>query len=169
MAAEIADETEATPKASGGGGGLIKWGLLAIVSAGASFAVSFFLSPDGAAESAVCIVPNTGEPLVQPLARDDQTYVELKEILITIGNEPATRYVKMTTLIVTDKKNTDRVLKAEPMLVDAFVSYMRSVELSDFESAGFYPRMREQLAQRSELVLGGDVSRGVLVTEFLLR
>ncbi len=168
MAAESADENELTPKASGGGG-LIKWGLLAVVSAGASFAVSFFLSPDSAAESAVCVVPEAGEPLVSPLARDDQAYVELKEVLITIGNAPATRYVKMNISVVTDKKNTDQVLKAEPMLVDAFVSYMRSVELSDFESAGFYPRMREQLAHRSELVLGGDVSRGVLVTEFLLR
>jgi flagellar FliL protein len=29
--------------------------------------------------------------------------------------------------------------------------------------------MREQLSRRSELVLGGGVSQGVLITEFLLR
>jgi flagellar FliL protein len=59
--------------------------------------------------------------------------------------------------------------KAEPVLIDAFTNYLRSVELSDFENPDFYAHMREQLSRRSELVLGGGVSEGVLITEFLLR
>jgi flagellar FliL protein len=55
------------------------------------------------------------------------------------------------------------------MLIDAFNTYLRSIEMKDFEDPGFYPRMREQLARRSELVLGSGVSSGVLITEFLLR
>ena len=55
------------------------------------------------------------------------------------------------------------------MLIDAFNNYLRSIELADVEDPGFYPHMREQLARRAELVLGGTVSNGVLITEFLLR
>ena len=93
----------------------------------------------------------------------------MQEILVTIGNEPATRYVKIKTSVISDNSHVSAVKKAEPMLVDAFVGYLRALQLSDFESADFYPKMREQLAMRSEIVLGADASHGVLVTEFLLR
>ena len=49
------------------------------------------------------------------------------------------------------------------------MNYLRSVELSDFENPAFYAEMRAQLARRAELVLGGSVTDGVLITEFLLR
>lgn len=161
------DDTE-TPKGTTSGGMLMMI-LLAIVCGAGSFSAMFFLTPAEAADAAVCVPGESAEYRAEPLATDDQAYVELKETLITIGNEPATRYVKMKAVVVTDKSHISDVKKAEPMLMDAFVSYMRSLELSDFESASFYPRLRQQLAHRSELVLGGDVSQGVLITEFLLR
>jgi hypothetical protein len=71
--------------------------------------------------------------------------------------------------VVTDAEGTSMVQSAEPVLIDAFTNYLRSVELSDFENPDFYAHMREQLGRRSELVLGGGVSDGVLITEFLLR
>ena len=71
--------------------------------------------------------------------------------------------------VISDSEHMGAVKKAEPMLVDAFVGYLRALTLSDFESADFYPRMREQLAVRSEVVLGPEASHGVLITEFLLR
>lgn len=151
------------------GGGMMKFVLLALVSAGSSFAMAFMLTPAEKAEAAVCTPAEEHAATAVPLATEDQTYVELGEILITIGNEPATRFVKIKTSIITDKSEANTVKKAEPMLIDAFVSYLRSVELEDFEAAGFYPRLREQLARRSELVLGSNVSGGVLITEFLLR
>ena len=167
MAKEPTDEK--TDGAAKSGGGVVSWAILAVVCAACSFGVVFFLAPDGKAESLTCPTIAEAQPEIDPLARDDQEYVELKELLITIGNEPATRYVKINASIVTDKGLGAEVKKAEPVLADAFVTYLRSVELSDFESAGFYPRMREQLGRRAELVLGGDVSHGVLITEFLLR
>ena len=166
MAAKNNAEDKQAEKKSASG--VIGIALLAVVAAGGSFGMMFMLTPSQPAAAAACL-PAAGPMGVAPLATADQVYVELNEILITIGDEPATRYVKMKTSIVADKTKADAVKKAEPMLADAFVSYLRSVELSDFEAAGFYPRMREQLARRAELVLGGDVSDGVLITEFLLR
>ncbi|WP_300380591.1 flagellar basal body-associated FliL family protein [Henriciella sp.] len=158
-------ETDNAPAKSSGG--LVKYGLLGLVSLGCSFGTVFMLAPSGNAGTPVCAA--AASTTSEPLAREDQAYVELNEIIITIGNEPATRYVKIKTAIVADKGDSGKVGKAELMLKDAFIGYLRSLELSDLESAAFYPRLREQLSRRAELVLGGDVSQGVLITEFLLR
>lgn len=163
-------ENEQAESGASKGGGMMTFVAIGLVSAAASFGAVFFLAPSGNAELAICEpVAHTAGFTPDPLAREDHAYVELDEILITVGNEPASRYVKIKTAIVADKGNAGDVKKAQPMLTDAFISYLRSVELSDFESASFYPRLREQLSKRAELVLGGEVSRGVLVTEFLLR
>lgn len=167
MAENTADAETAQTKKSGGN--IVTWAILAIVSAACSFGVVFFLTPSGTAEAPACVEVASNAPYSAPLATEDQEYVALEELIVTIGNEPATRFVKMQTQIVTTKGNADKIKKAEPMLADAFITYLRAVELSDLETAGFYPRMREQLGRRAELVLGGDVSNGVLITEFLLR
>jgi hypothetical protein len=88
---------------------------------------------------------------------------------LTIGSAPATRYLKMKVAIISDRGDVPAVHDAEPVLIDAFTNYLRSVELSDFENPGFYSHMRDQLDRRSHLVLGNGVSDGVLITEFLLR
>ncbi|MEE2878110.1 MAG: flagellar basal body-associated FliL family protein [Pseudomonadota bacterium] len=163
-------DSEQTQAAAPSGGGMMTFVAIGLVSAAASFGAVFFLAPSGQAEVATCApAAHSADFTPDPLAREDHAYVELDEILITVGNEPASRFVKIKTAIVADKNDADAVKKAQPMLTDAFISYLRSVELTDFESASFYPRLREQLSRRAEVVLGGEVSRGVLVTEFLLR
>jgi flagellar FliL protein len=149
------------------GGGFVGLAILAVGAMTSSFATVYVLASDPPTGPA-CPVVDTG-PAIEPIAQQDQTYVELQDILITIGSEPATRYLKMKVSIVTDNSGAGMVTKAEPVLIDAFTNYLRSVELSDFENPDFYAHMREQLSRRSELVLGGGVSEGVLITEFLLR
>ena len=90
-------------------------------------------------------------------------------MLITVGSAPATRFLKMNISIITDASGAKAVAEAEPMLADAFNTYLRSIEMTDLEDPGFYPRMREQLTRRAELVLGDGVTDGVLITQFLLR
>lgn len=142
--------------------------MVAGASLAASFGLFYFLSPTAPQAAAAC--PQiAAAPAMPALASSDQVYVELKEVLITIGSEPATRYLKINLSVVTGKDGVAKVKAAEPMLIDAFNNYLRSIELRDVEDPSFYPHMREQLARRAELVLGGTVSNGVLITEFLLR
>lgn len=157
---------ESTPERASGGmlGSLI-------VAAGAlasSFATVFLLtSPQGPQSPAPSEKTNATAP---PSAKQtNHSYVELPDILVTIGSEPATRYVKLKVSIICNGNNTSKVSKSEPLLMDAFVNYLRSVELTDFEDPGFYAHLRDQLARRSQVVLGGEVSNGVLITEFMLR
>lgn len=167
---------EATPEAGAAdvvakpASGLIGMLMLGAASLVSSFALVYFLTPPASvAETAACVTGETAVAAIEPAAKADQSYVELKEVLITVGSAPATRYLKMNISVITSADSTEAVKSAEPMLIDAFNTYLRSIEMKDFEDPGFYPRMREQLARRSELVLGSGVSNGVLITEFLLR
>ncbi len=167
----MADESEKggnSPKEKSGSG-LIGVVILAVASLASSFAVAYFLTPSHTSETLACEGGELSTAQTQPLISPEQAYVEMQDILITIGREPASRYLKMKLAIITQEGAVSAVKEAEPVLMDAFVNYLRSLELSDFEDPGFYPRMREQLAHRSKLVLGSANSEGVLITEFLLR
>jgi flagellar FliL protein len=158
-----AGETGDGKKPGGAMAGLL---IVAAASLVSSFGLFYLLSPDGSASQAACVSNGPAGPA--PLAQD-QTYVELGEVLITIGSAPATRYLKLNITVITGKDGAQAVRRAQPMLIDAFNNYLRSIELTDLEDPGFYPHLREQLARRSELVLGAAVSNGILITEFLLR
>ncbi|MGE6699451.1 flagellar basal body-associated FliL family protein [Hyphomonas sp. NPDC076900] len=164
------NESGQTESGKKSGGGIAGLAIVAAASLASSFGLFYFLTPPAPPPAAPCppAAEGAAAPAIKPLAQD-QVYVEMKEILITIGSAPATRYLKLNVTIVTGKDNAAKVKQAEPMLIDAFNNYLRSIELSDLEDPGFYPHLREQLARRSELVVGSAASSGVLITEFLLR
>jgi len=160
-------EVEAPPKSGLNMVGLL---VLGLACATTSFASVFFLAPSPAAATvAVETAEPEYKPKEEPPAAKSQAYTPVQEILITIGSAPATRYLKMQVSISTDKSNAKDVKTAETALIDAFLLYLRSVEVSDFEDPHFYNHMREQLSRRADLVLGDGVSNGVMITEFLLR
>ena len=162
---------EETPEADAKSGGMM--GLIALVFAAiaGSFGANYLLAPSAPASTSaeVCEQAEKEPEAPKQRASEDQEFVELEEFLITIGSAPATRYLKMRVSVVTGKEEAKTVKDSEPILVDAFINYLRSVELSDFEDPGFYTHMRQQLSRRSELVVGASASDGVLITEFLLR
>ena len=75
----------------------------------------------------------------------------------------------MQVSLATDKADAKIIKSSETALIDAFLLYLRSVNVDDFEDPAFYKHMREQLGRRADLVLGDGVAKGVLITEFLLR
>lgn len=167
-----AEETEIpeqpAPKKSGLG--IVGLLVLGVACAATSFASVFLLAPSPAPAGASTLEAD-GDPYAAEHAFDpaDQTYTEIQEILITIGSSPATRYLKMQISVASDKNEAKTVKSAETALIDAFLLYLRSVEVSDFEDPNFYNHMREQLARRADLVLGDGIANGVMITEFLLR
>jgi len=147
-------ETPEAPEKSSGGLGMIGLALLGVAAMGGSFGVSFLLNKP--AEPVIVACEPSDEDAAPTLTKKvaaNQRYVELK----------------INASIVTTSSAVKDVEKAQPLLIDAFNYYLRSVEVSDFENPAFYPHLREQLGRRAELVLGGETSQGVLITEFLLR
>lgn len=163
------EETADAKPAGKQGGGVFGLAVLAVGSFATTLATVFLLTPEGSASTAPCPTVTEATAPAPPAVDLNRDYVDLEELIVTIGSAPATRYLKMNIAVVTKKGNAGQVKDAQPVLIDAFVNYLRAVELEDFEDPGFYAEMREQLARRAELVLGGSVADGVLITEFLLR
>lgn len=160
--------SDATPppekKKSGGLMGVLSLGL----AAGLGAFMANFLAPASAVPGEICTAAQDAH--VESPAYDlPEAFVALPEILITVGSAPATRYLKMNVTIATNSSGSSDVKKSEPVLIDAFNNYLRSIELADMEDPGFYAHMREQLAHRAEIILGAEKASGVLITEFLLR
>lgn len=155
------------PKEKSGG----MMGMIALVFAaiGGSFGATYFMSPTPTpTKTAEACEATESKP--DPIrASVDQEFVPLEEIVITVGSAPSNRYLKMQVSVITSKDSAEYIKSAEPILMDAFINYLRSVELDDFEDPKFYSNMRRQLSRRSELVVGAASSDGVLITEFLLR
>jgi len=170
---ETADaKKDETPAAKGG---LNMMGLLVLglACAATSFASVYFLAPAPTIAEASTGAPSAeAEYASAAKSTNDNkpyTYTPVQEILITIGNAPATRYLKMNVSLATEKGETKTVKANETALIDAFLLYLRSVSVEDFEDPAFYKHMREQLGRRADLVLGDGIAKGVLITEFLLR
>jgi len=150
--------------------GLIGFIVLAGVSMLSSFGLNYLVFPEPPGAAATCEATiRTGDAVAAPVRDIEHTYTMIPEILITIGSTPADRYLKLNLAIATPKGKAKDVKSAELALADAFNTYLRSIETSDFENPDHYTKMREELAWRAELVLGESVSKGVLITEFLLR
>lgn len=167
--ADAAQEAETPAK-----GGLNMMGLLVLglACAATSFASVYFLAPAPtiAAAATSADAPAEYEKAEKdPADKKPYAYTEVQEILITIGTAPATRYLKMNLSLATEKSDAKLVKSNEVALIDAFLLYLRSVSVEDFEDPAFYKHMREQLGRRADLVLGDGVAKGVLITEFLLR
>ena len=168
----MSDKAEATTEEeapSSGGIGMMGLLVLGLACAATSFASVYFLAPAPTVAEAATVEAEYA-PVEKPEEKKkDLTYTPVQEILITVGSAPATRYLKMQLSVATDKADAKKVKPVETQLIDAFLLYLRSVELNDFEDPAFYKHMREQLGRRADLVLGDGIVEGVLITEFLLR
>ena len=154
---------------SSGGIGMMGLLVLGLACAATSFASVYFLAPAPTVAEAATVEAEY-VPVEKPeKKKKDLTYTEVQELLITVGSAPATRYLKMQLAVATDKDDAKKIKPLETQLIDAFLLYLRSVELKDFEDPAFYKHMREQLGRRADLVLGDGIVEGVLITEFLLR
>ena len=167
--AEKPPETKKNEDKQSKKGGLVGFAMLAIAAAAGSFGVSYMTTPAPQQNAEACTLEDQAHQAAAPLANLDLVYVPLPDILTTIGSEPATRYLKMNVTIATNKGDASIVDESKLVIIDAFINYLRSIELSDFEDPRFYGHMREQLAHRSEIILGPAASQGVLITEFLIR
>ncbi|MEM9573428.1 MAG: flagellar basal body-associated FliL family protein [Pseudomonadota bacterium] len=169
---EKADAAQAEETPAKGGLNMMGLLVLGLACAATSFASVYFLAPAPVAEATTVASDADADYETvekEPEDKKPYTYTEVQEILITIGSAPATRYLKMNLSLATEKSDAKLVKSNETALIDAFLLYLRSVSVEDFEDPAFYKHMREQLGRRADLVLGDGVAKGVLITEFLLR
>lgn len=93
--------------------------------------------------------------------------VELNEFVLSIRSDR--QVLRILLALETPKDNVENIDPNDLRLRDAFMSYLRAVEVEQLADVSFLPQLRAQLLRRAKLVLGEDNVSGILVTDFLIR
>lgn len=155
--------------ARSGPGLLVLAPVVLIASAGASFLLGSAASaPQSTAQSA-CAPASHEEAARTDAPPEPMILMEVPEILVTIGSQPASRYVKMSVVVGVPEGAEKIYAENETVLMDSFLNYLRVIEPEHFEDPLFYRDMKTELSQRALLALGERNVSGFFVTEFLIR
>ena len=162
-------ETDSSEEKSGKGG-LIGAILTPLVLGGVSFGMVYSLpgSPAPVEES----VPETDSLKEEKKAEikieaKPVKIVELSEFTVSLRRDR--QVLRILIALETPEANKEEIDPSDPRLRDAFMSYLRAVEVEKLEDISFLPNLRAQLLRRAKLALGEENVSGILITDFLIR
>ena len=161
-------EGDDSPKS--GKGGLIGALLTPLILGGVSFAAVFMLpSPTAPYDSDASEPSAEHEPISDTYEKPDvkTDIVSLDQMTLSINRGQNILRINLALEVPSEKRET--VNPADPRLRDAFMGYLRAVDIAGLEDAAFMPQLREQLLRRSKLVLGNETVTAILITDFLIR
>lgn len=105
-------------------------------------------------------------PVVEALP--DIAFVPLETLVISLGSEPAGRYLHFTAQIEVTKAHQADVTLLLPRITDVLNGYLRAVEVADLEDPTALVRLRAQMLRRVQMVTGEGRVRDLLVTGFVI-
>jgi len=97
------------------------------------------------------------------------TYYTLPNLMIPLGKNASSRYLRTTLFLEIDPDHEDILRKTEPRIMDTLNIFLRSVDERDVSSILALERLRGEILRRVRLVTGDDAVHAVLIGEFLLR
>lgn len=148
-------------------GGLIGALLTPLVLAGVAFGTVYFLpssAPVMIAHSDVATAHVEQPDLDIPT---DFETVSLSEMTVSIGQDKQVLRIGIT--LEAPSASAANISPDDARLRDAFMGYLRAIEVSQLKDAAFMAQLRAQLLRRAKLVLGSENVYGVLITDFLVR
>lgn len=98
----------------------------------------------------------------------DVAFIPIDQIIIQLrGTEPR-RHLKFRVQLEVDPAHKLEVQQVTPRISDVLNTYLRAVDLQDFEDGAGLPKLRAQLLRRIQIVTGNDRVRDLLVMEFVV-
>jgi flagellar FliL protein len=157
MAATADDAAEAPPR------GRKKLILVSLVLAAAGagggwFAASSGLLPFGATKD---------EAADEPADRGT-VFVAVDPILISLGSTGANRHLSFRAQLEVPAAAAPEVAGLMPRIVDVLNSYLRAVDVREFDSPHGLIRLRAQMLRRVQIIVGDGKVNDLLVMEFVL-
>lgn len=149
-------------------GGLVSVVLTPLILGAVSFGTVFLLptAETGTASSAHDAAASESTDL-HDLMPTNLYIVEMDEFVVSIRDDK--NILRMSLALEVPKQFSEDVNPNELRLRDAFMGYLRAVEIAELQDPAFLPQLRAQLLRRSRLVLGQEKVAGVLITDFLIR
>lgn len=156
MAEAEASETEGKKKRSKLP--LVLGGVLAVLlGAGGFFATYTGLIGGGGASHAA--VPKESETIA---------FVPIQPLVIPLGPQANARHLRFTGDLEVAKGGEGEILHLMPRILDVLNSYLRAVEVTEFNDPPALARLRAQMLRRVQIVTGEGRVRDLLITEFVL-
>ena len=95
-------------------------------------------------------------------------FVPIDPLVISLGSGGENRHLRFTSQLEVNEANAEEVAKLQPRIVDVLNSYLRAIDVREFDDPAALVRMRAQLLRRIQIVTGNGRVRDFLVTEFVL-
>ena len=148
-------------------GGLVGWMVLilaALVAIAAGFSVPLYLFPE--VQKKVAAPVESTRPALLPFG----------EVVVNLGEERLTRYLRVKLLVVVDEsheKAVEKVLeKQKPFLKSWLISYLSDQSLQEVGGAAGVNRIRREVRDRFNAMLcpdGSECVQDILFDEFVVQ
>lgn len=98
----------------------------------------------------------------------DTVFVPVDPIVISLGAAGSNRHLSFRAQLEVPTVATAEVAGLMPRIVDVLNSYLRAVDVREFDSPHGLVRMRAQMLRRVQIIVGDGKVRDLLVMEFVL-
>ena len=95
-------------------------------------------------------------------------FVPIQPLVIPLGPQANARHLRFTGDREVAAGGEGEVLHLMPRILDVLNSYLRAVEIGDFNDPPALARLRAQMLRRVQIVTGEGKVRDLLITEFVL-
>lgn len=123
------------------------------------------------------LIPGLGhEPVTEDPAKEmhvpdslpDVAFLPMDPMVISIGEGAQRSHVRFAAQLEVPSAYQDEVGFLLPRVVNVLNSYLRALELKDFEAPAALPKLRGQMLRRVQLVVGEGRVNDILVMEFIV-
>jgi flagellar FliL protein len=137
---------------------LVSLVLAAIGAGGGYFASASGLLP---------VAAGAGKDREQSATRDT-AFLPVDPIVISLGSTATNRHLSFRAQLEVPSDAMPEVSGLMPRIVDVLNSYLRAVDVREFDSPHGLVRMRAQMLRRVQIIVGDAKVRDLLVMEFVL-
>ncbi len=95
-------------------------------------------------------------------------FVKIEPIVISLGPRSSSRHLRFAAELEVGSAETADVEHLMPRILDVLNTYLRAVEVREFDDPTALTRLRAQMLRRVQIVTGEGRVRDLLVTEFVL-
>jgi flagellar protein FliL len=95
-------------------------------------------------------------------------FLPLEPIVVSLPPGGSARHLRFVGQLEIAPEHETAVARLMPRITDVLNTYLRAVEVRDFEDPAATARLRAQMLRRIEVVVGEGRVRDLLITEFVL-
>lgn len=126
-----------------------------------------FVAPIGGSTSNAVADASHGEKK-KTKSYEDIVFVNLEPMVITLGPEAASKYLKISISIETTEDHVKTIERLSPRFRDVLNTYLRAVDENDLTEPFAMTRLRAQMLRRAQVAASPDAVLDVLITDFVL-